>query len=123
MKDKIERILMKYGGLNLWSQQVRNSLIDDLDNELHFSSSSQISIDNKKEKDIKADIKAEVKDEKSPLSGDQTTGDFPGNGKTEKKTRRKDKKSIPVRRSSKKSRNKSDNRNVEKIEMLPETHQ
>ena len=127
MRDKVERILMKYGGLNLWSQQVRSSLIDDLDNELHFSNSNQMSIDSKKEKTVEDD----VKNEKSLPNGAQATTQDSPKSNFEKKTSKRgkkisrNKKPSSARRSSKKTRtnSNSDNRNVEEIEMLPKAQQ
>ena len=120
MRDKIERIIIKYGGLNLWSPKVRESLIDDLDKELNFSNSSQISVDSKRENNTN------INNEESPGNTNvPNTPKTPVNEAQKNKSKKikRNKKSTPVRRSSNKPRTKSrnDGRNVEEIEMLPKT--
>lgn len=135
MRDKVERILIKFGGLNLWSPQVRNSLIDELDKELKFGTSGDISIESKKETNDNTMIKTEdlPADNRKPSTTRSTpTQQVPVNDVTEKvddvtekvtlkrgKKIKLSKKSNNSRRSAKNSRVKSDNRNVEDIEMLP----
>jgi len=138
MRDKVERILMKFGGLNLWSSQVRNSLIDELDKELNFGTSGDTPVKSKEETTANTTIKTEdlPTGNRQPYATGPTpsraTGPTPSQQVSvddgdEERTSKRDKKTVrgkksnTRRRSSKKSRVKSDNRNIEDIEMLPKS--